>query len=236
MAMAPFHRSKNGDHLTRDEFERRFDAMPDLKKAELIEGVVYLPLPVRQRRQGELCSTLIGWLFMYNARTPELELGASSSIRLDLGNMPQPDGTLFIQREHGGQATIDDDDYIHGTPELVAEVGASTVSHDRNQKLEVYERNGVREYLLVRVLDREVDWYARRNQTFQKLMPESDGIIKSTVFPGLWLDPVALFSSANLERLLAVLERGLQSPEHAEFVNRLRRINPSSGTRPIEHD
>ena len=37
---------EHGDHLTREEFERRYEAMPHVRKAELIEGVVYMPSPV----------------------------------------------------------------------------------------------------------------------------------------------------------------------------------------------
>ncbi len=105
---------ENGDRLTREEFERRYDAMPDLKKAELIEGRVYVSSPVRQRQHGGPHSRLSGWLFTYEARTPGLELGDNSTVRLDVANEPQPDCLLFIQPEHGGQVVIDDEGYING--------------------------------------------------------------------------------------------------------------------------
>ena len=90
---------ENGDRLTRAEFMRRYDAMPDLKKAELIEGVVYVPSPVRQKNHGRPHSHLIGWLFIYEAGTPGVEIGDNSTVLLDLDNAPQPDGLLFIQPE-----------------------------------------------------------------------------------------------------------------------------------------
>ncbi len=107
---------ESGDRLTRHEFERRYDAMPHLKKAELIEGVVYVPSPVRQKDHGKPHSALGGWLFVYQARTPGLETGDNSTVRLDLNNEPQPDCLLFIQAEHGGRVQIDEDGYVNGAP------------------------------------------------------------------------------------------------------------------------
>jgi Uma2 family endonuclease len=212
---------KQGDRLSRDEFERRYDAMPNLRKAELIEGVVHVPSPVRHRRHSAPHFSLIGWLFNYRARTPGLEGGDNPSVRLDMGSMPQPDCLLFIAPEFGGQAKIDDDDYVSGGPDLVAEVAASSAQHDVNEKFEVYRRHGVREYLVWRVLDREIDWFVLREGSFEKLSPADDGILRSTIFPGLWLDPKALLND-NCEALLDVLQLGLDSPEHAAFKDQLR--------------
>ena len=183
---------KEGDRLTRDEFERRYDAMSNLRKAELIEEVVHVPSPVRQRRHSAPHFSLIGWLFNYRARTPGLEGGDNPSVRLDLGSIPQPDCLLFISPEYGGQAKIDEDDYLNGGPDLVAEVAASSASYDVSDKLDVYQRHGVREYIVWRVLDREIDWFVLRQGRFEKLSPGHDGILRSAIFPGLWLDPDAL--------------------------------------------
>ena len=211
---------ETGDRLTRDEFERRFDTMPNLKKAELIEGVVYVASPVRQRQHGGPHSSLVGWLFVYRAATPGVELGDNSSVFLDSTNVPQPDCNLFIQPEHSGQVAIDQRGYIVGAPELVAEVAASTVDYDLHGKLKAYERNGVREYILWRVTDGEIDWFVLGNGKFEKLSAGEDGILRSRVFPGLWLDTAALLRN-DFGPLLNVLDRGLKSPEHVEFVARL---------------
>jgi Uma2 family endonuclease len=212
---------KEGDRLTRDEFERRYDAMPHLKKAELIEGVVHVPSPVRQRSHSGPRTTLIGWLFIYRARTPGVEGGDNPSVRLDMGNMPQPDAVLFVKPEYRGQVVIDADDYISGAPDLVGEISASSETYDLNDKFQAFQRNGVREYLVWRVLKHQVDWFVLREGGFERNAPAADGIVRSTVFPGLWLDPAALMRD-DLETLLAVLQRGLDSPEHAEFAARLR--------------
>ncbi len=213
---------ENGDRLSRDEFERRYDAMPDLKKAELIEGEVYVGSPVRVRQHGKPHVLLGGWLATYYAGTPGLEVGDNSSIRLDLDNMPQPDVFLMIAPEHNGQARIDEDDYVAGAPELVAEVAASSVSYDLGKKKHVYRRNEVREYIVWRVQDRAVDWFVLRGGSFEPLAPGADGLLRSEVFPGLWLDRDALLRG-DLATVLAVVQRGLASPEHAEFVARLQR-------------
>ena len=126
---------------------------------------------------------------------------------MDLDNEPQPDVCLFIDPARGGQARISQDDYLEGAPELVAEVASSSASYDLHVKLHVYRRSGVREYLVWRVLDRQIDWFVLREGAYEALAAGSDGILKSTVFPGLWLDPSALLSG-DLARVLAVVGEG----------------------------
>jgi len=223
MADLPLHGLpplETGDRLTRAEFERRYEAMPHLKKAELIEGVVYVPSPVHIRRHGRPHGHLLGWLTAYEAVTPGVELGGDTTTRLDLENEPQPDGLLLIVPECGGQVRITEDDYIEGSPELVAEISASNVSIDLHAKLEVYRRNGVREYLVWRVLDRAVDWFVLQKGSYARQEMDSEGLLRSSVFPGLWLDPAALVAG-NIARVLDVVRQGTASPEHAAFVARL---------------
>ncbi len=209
-----------GDRLSRAEFERRYDAMPNLKKAELIEGVVFMPSPVRVRRHGRPHAHLIHWLVSYESTTRGVIAADNVSVRLDLDNEPQPDAVLFIDPDHGGQARIPDDDYVENAPELVAEVAASTASYDLNTKLTVYHRNGVREYIVWRVLDRAIDWFVLREGEFVRLPLDDDGLYRSEVFPGLWLDPAAMVGG-DTQRVQAILQRGLAEREHEEFVARL---------------
>jgi Uma2 family endonuclease len=151
-----------------------------------------------------------------------VDAGDNGSVRLDPDNEPQPDAFLFIESERDGQVQISDDDVVEGAPELVFEVSSSTVSIDLGKKLNVYRRNEVREYVVWRVRDRQIDWFVLRNGRFESLSPSADGILRSTVFPGLWLDPAALLRG-DLATVLAVLQQGLSSLEHAEFVARLKR-------------
>jgi Uma2 family endonuclease len=213
---------ENGDRLTRAEFERRYEAMPDLKKAELIEGVVYMHSPVRQRYHGRQHSHLSFWLSAYEGKTTGVEVGDNSTVQLDQDNMLQPDCLLFIQPEHGGQVRISTKGYIDGAPDLVAEVVSSSASYDLGDKLRVYQRFGAREYVVWRVLDRQVDWFVLREERYEPMHPAADGILRSTVFPGLWLDAAALIRG-DVYTVLAVVQQGLNSPEHAEFVGRLER-------------
>ena len=216
-----------GDRLTRDEFERRYEAMPNLKKAELIEGVVYMPSPVRLVRHGRPHFRLVTWLGVYEASTPGVLGAADTTARLDLNNEPQPDGMLLIDPACGGQATISEDDYVEHGPEFAAEVSASSVSFDVHTKKSVYRRNGVREYLVWRVLDEEVDWFSAGQgqvgaEDFDRLAADDSGTVRSQVFPGLWLDVPALIRG-DMRQVLAVLQMGLLSAEHGEFVERLQR-------------
>ncbi|MEX2173490.1 MAG: Uma2 family endonuclease [Pirellulaceae bacterium] len=212
-----------GDRLTRDEFERRYHAMPHLKKAELIEGIVYMPSPVRAYRHGTPHSHLITWLGVYRASTPGVESADNTTARLDMDNEPQPDAMLFIEPERGGTVRVSPDDYIEGAPEFVAEVSSSSVSFDLHTKMNVYRRCGIKEYLVWRVLDRAIDWFILTAGAYEPLAPDADGLLKSRTFPGLWLDPQALLTG-DLARVLAVVGTGLASSEHGKFAESLRAV------------
>ncbi len=217
---------ENGDRLTREEFERRYDAMPHIKKAELIEGVVYMPSPVRHKLHSKAHFRLIAWLGAYEAATPGVEGGDNGTARLDVINEPQPDALLLIRPECGGQARISEDDYIEHAPELVAEVASSSVSIDLNTKKEVYRRTDVREYIVWRVLEDTIDWFVLRGEDFQPLEPDAQGWLRSEVFPGLWLDPAALIRGDSA-RVIEVVQQGIATPEHAAFVRRLQEAEAS---------
>jgi Uma2 family endonuclease len=209
-----------GDRLTIDEFLRRYSAMPRVHKAELIEGVVYMPSPVSAEDHGEPHFRFNGFLFLYEARTPGVVGGDSSTLRLDLDNAPQPDGYLRILPECGGLSRVEDG-YVEGAPELIAEIAASTASYDLHDKLHAYRRNGVREYIVWRVWDKALDWFILREGRFDRLSPGDDGIFRSETFPGLCLDAAAIILG-DLPRVLDVLQTGLGSPPHQEFAQRLQ--------------
>jgi hypothetical protein len=208
-----------GERLTRDEFERRYSAMPEVKKAELIDGVVHMPSPVSMIAHGEPHAHILGWLTFYRAFTSGVRVGDNSTVRLDMENEPQPDCLLLIDPARGGQ-TVFTDGYVTGGPELAGEVAASSRSIDRGAKLRAYRRNGVREYLLWRVEESAIDWFILRGEEYEELAPGADGIHRSEAFPGLWLDVAALLA-ADLPRVFAVVQAGLASPEHAAFVAKL---------------
>jgi Uma2 family endonuclease len=210
-----------GDQLTRDEFERRYEAMPGVKKAELIEGVVHMPSAVRWNHHAGPHADLMGCLFVYRGSTPGVSVGDNGSIRLDLDNEPQPDAAMLIGPAFGGQAQFSADDYVIGAPELVAEVSASTASIDLNTKLRVYRRNNVREYLVWRVRDAAIDWFVLRQGRYDPLPLGADGVYRSETFPGLWLDATALVRT-DIPAVLRTLQQGVTSPEHAAFVAQLR--------------
>ena len=225
-ALAPvtIPRLHNGDHLDADEFMRRYEAMPEVYKAELIEGVVYImSSPVRANEHALPQADLLLWLGNYRLYTPGVRAGDNATVRFDQDNVNQPDALLWVV--HGGRSTIDADGYFEGGPELVAEVAASSVSIDRNSKFRVYRDKGVREYVLWRVEDEELDWFVLRDGQYVPLAPGEDGILRSEVFPGLWLDAAAM-ARQDASRVHEVLLRGIDSPEHAAFVERQRKAIP----------
>jgi Uma2 family endonuclease len=217
----PLPSLESGDHLTRHEFERRYQAMPHLKKAELIEGVVYVPAALRFRSHGRPHALMMAWLTDYWLATPGVELGDAPTVRLDLDNEPQPDIVLLIDEASGGQSRLSEDDYIEGAPELVVEIAASSVANDLFDKKTAYRRNGVREYIVWRVLDRKLDWFVLKDGDYVLQQPDETGVIQSEVFPGLWLTVEALLAG-DMVQVLAVVQQGLNSAEHAVFVAQLK--------------
>lgn len=211
---------ENGDRLTRDEFERRYAAAPEGIKAELIEGVVYMAAALSAESHGLPHGDVMGWLWTYRAATPGVLLADNSTVRLDLDNEPQPDACLYVSPRFGGRVRMSKEGYIEGAPELVVEVAASSVSIDLNQKLNAYRRNGVQEYVVFRTYDGEVDWFKLVGSQFEPLPPGPDGVYRSDVFPGLWLNPASLVAS-DPNAILAVLRTGAASGEHAAFAKRL---------------
>jgi len=207
---------ENGDRLTRAEFERRYAAMPHLKKAELVEGIVYLPSPAHLRQHAEPHAKLIAWLGWYEAATPAVGIADNATTRLDWENEPQPDVLLRILPQAGGQSRDSVDDYVEGAPELIAEIASSSASYDLHEKKRAYRRNNVREYLVWLVDEQRIEWWELREGEYVSL-PLEDGLIKSRVFPGLWLDTMALLKGDSA-KVLAQLQRGLASPEHAAFA------------------
>jgi Uma2 family endonuclease len=210
-----------GDRLTRPEFHRRYEAMSEVKKAELVEGVVYMPSPVSLRRHGRPHGLLVWWLGHYGMRTPGVQIGDNASVFLDQDNELQPDALLRILPRCGGQSR-DAGDYVAAAPELVAEVTATSASYDLHDKLHAYRRNGVREYLVWRVDDAAIDWFALCDGLYAPLRPDGEGTVRSEVFPGLWLATRALLEG-DQPAVLAVLEAGCATPGHASLAERLRR-------------
>jgi Uma2 family endonuclease len=208
----------DGQRLDQAEFMRRYELTPPGFTAELIGGIVHVPSPL-SRPHGRGSSDVTVWLGVYRARTPGTEsLDNATTLMDDLG-VPQPDSQLRILPEYGGQSR-DEGDYIGGAPELVAETARSSRKIDLGGKRDDYERAGVQEYIVVALDAKEVHWHARRDDKLVRIDPDADGIYRSRVFPGLWLDPAALLRG-DLAGVLAALDRGLATPEHADFVARL---------------
>lgn len=208
---------ENGDRLTRAEFEQRYSAMPHLKKAELIEGVVYMGSPVRVIH-SQPHGSIMGWLWVYSTATPGIACYDNPTVRLDADNEPQPDAVLRL--DQGGTSSISDDGYIEGAPELVVEVAASSASYDLHDKLRVYRRNGVQEYIVWRTYTQQIDWFYLEEGEYKSQVPDAAGILQSRRFPGLWLAVSALLVG-DLAEVLQTLQAGIATPDHQSFVKSL---------------
>jgi len=199
---------ENGDHLSASEFLRRYEAMPEVKKAELVQGIVTMASPVRTDVHGKPDNLIQTWLGLYAANRPHVDAATNATLRLGPDDVPQPDAVLFRDADHGGKAALDEKGYLAGPPELVVEIAASGVSQDAREKLVSYRRAGVAEYLLWRVQDAEIDWFALEEDEYRPLAPGGDGVVRSRAFPGLWLNvPAAL--DGDRAAVLETLRRGM---------------------------
>lgn len=213
-ATPPLH---NGDHLTLAEFERRYAAQPNLKKAELIEGVVYVSSPV-SLEHSKRHAVVMGWLLNYHAATPGLRLLDNATVRLDAENEVQPDAALCVA--DGGQTTVVGA-FLHGAPELIVEIASSSAAYDLHEKLRVYRRAGVREYVVLLTLEQETVWYRLNEGRYDSVEPDEDGLVRSAVFPGLHFDSNKFWAD-DPAGLLAALQAGLATQDHATFAASLR--------------
>jgi Uma2 family endonuclease len=208
-----------GDHLDQPTFHRLYEASPPGFRAELIEGVVIVPSPTRPDH-GDIQTAIVGITWVYRAGTQGVHAYDNSTVLLPPVDEPQPDAIVVIKPEFGGLTRFENG-YLTGPPELVIEVAASSVSYDLHSKYRMYERTGIQEYAVAVVGRKEVRWFAAENGRFMPIQAGADGIFRSRVFPGLWLDAVALWSGDDA-KVLETVQRGLASPEHAAFVEKLR--------------
>ncbi|MEX0782826.1 MAG: Uma2 family endonuclease [Dehalococcoidia bacterium] len=174
-----------GDRMTRAEFHRRYLEHPEIRKAELIEGVVYLPSPVRIDQHGRPHGLMTRWLSVYCEAHPEVEFVPETTMELDNDNEPQPD--IMVRYIEGGSSRQTAGGYVAGAPELVIEIAASSRAYDMHDKLRAYRRNGVQEYIVWQVLEERIVWFELRNGEYVPLAADASGVIHSRVLPDLRL-------------------------------------------------
>jgi hypothetical protein len=214
---------QSGDRMTQQEFHAAYERMPEDFKAELIGGIVYVASPRGRRhgtnrRHGTHHPILSSALVAYQGHTPGVEVGDNTTVLLGDESEPQPDLYLRILPEFGGQSKTTDDDYVRGAPELVAEMAHSSRAIDLHAKRRDYARYGVREYLVLTLDDRRLRWFDLPSD--RELPPDGDGVCRLRTFPGLWVHADALVAK-DYARLMATLQQGLASPDHAAFVEQL---------------
>jgi hypothetical protein len=208
---------RHGERLTQAEFHRRYEAYPDDVKAELIGGIVYMASPL-ERPHASYHSYLGGAFWLYAGGTPGVESLDNVTTILDEEAEPQPDLTLRVLAEYGGRSSENPQQYVQGPPELLAQIADSTVNLDLNQRRRDYQRTEVLEYVVLSIPTQELRWFDFERQ--QEIRPNRRGIARSRVFPGLRIDVPALFARDDA-RLIAAVQEGLASREHAAFVRRL---------------
>jgi Uma2 family endonuclease len=199
----PSESLESGDRLTREEFHRRYCARPDIARAELVQGVVYVASPTRFHRHAKPHRLVIAWLDTYTTLAPDVELAIEATVFLGVSSEVRPDACLFRASPRGA-VRITEDDYLEGAPDLVVEIAASSATYDLHDKMEVYRRAGVPEYIVWRVLDRQIDWFDLVDGRYVRRQPDANGIIESRTFPGLRLNVTAMLAE-NCAGVLAAL-------------------------------
>ena len=138
--------------------------------------------------------------------------------------------------EFGGQASVEErgvSKYVVGAPELDVEIGFTTQAFDLDETFKAYESAGVQESLVILIEEREVRWFRRIEGQFSLVATDPDGLFRSSVFPGLWLDPKALLER-DAARLVATVLQGTETPEHAAFVARLAEVRTTSSQPEVQ--
>ena len=227
---------RDGDRMDVDEFLRRYKADPIVHSAELLQGVVHITRR-REIRNGEEMiipgisaeghgmphNQIQGCLGVYSAHTRGVQAhGPGTTILPSNVTGLEPDAILRILPTHGGASSIGEDGFVHGAPELLAEISFSSGARDFGKKFDAYQADGVPEYLVWRTAEKEIHWFVLRRKKYVALKPHADGTLRSERFPGLWLDVPALLAG-EMARVIATLEKGIASAEHAAFVARLRK-------------
>ncbi|BCX11115.1 MAG: hypothetical protein KatS3mg067_0053 [Thermosynechococcus sp.] len=213
---------ESGDRLTREEFEYRYGRCPHIKKAELINGVVFVASPIRARNHAQPHSNILGWLFHYSIEFSGLTVCDNATVRLDHQNEVQPDVLLRLEESAGGQSRISADDYIEGAPELVIEIASSSAAYDLHDKKDLYCHFGVKEYLVWVVSEQAFYWYHREQGSYVQQQPDREGVLRSQEFAGLWLNLPALLQR-DMKSVMLTLQQGLASPECQRLAEVLQR-------------
>ena len=211
-----------GQRLDQPTFHALYEQMGDDFKAELIDGVVYLMNMPLLADHGRPDSLMIGALVVFSIETPGTQVLNQVSTKLGIKSEVQPDSCLYIEPEFGGRASLDARGMLAAAPELIVEIGSSTLKRDLAAKKRVYEQAGALEYVVFDAKKRKFHWFILRDGRFDTLPIHPEGFYHSTAFPGFWIDPDA-FSKNDGLAVMAALRRGLESDEHAAFVEQLRR-------------
>lgn len=211
---------RNGDVLDQSTFHARYLAMPKGFRAELIGGVVHVPSTVTNWH-AIYHYAVVGWLFHYQAHTPGVQGSDNGTVILNEENEPQPDAILRVDESCGGTSHVSVAGYVFGPPELHVEVAYSGASVDLHRKRRAYEEAGVGEYFVVLIEEQTVRAFRREQGVYVDSPIAADGICRSTMFPGLWLDTRALFAR-DTAQLLITLDTGLATEAHRAFVQQLQ--------------
>ncbi len=217
---------ENGDHMTQAEFHEFYKSYPKHVKFELIGGIVYraAPVPWYHNTYRSAVNFVLG---LYLAGTPGIELGANATIILGEQSEPQPNLALRLLPEYGGRSKLNDEQYLEGAPELLAEIAYSDRVLELHEKKQDYQQAGALEYVVLDIENQELYWFDFRSNA---VIAPRQGVYRSRAFPGLWIDAPALLA-LDSTRLVTVVRQGLAHRSHTVFVKRLeaaRRRNTSS--------
>jgi Uma2 family endonuclease len=208
---------ENGARMNQPMFHALYKNTPEGFRAQLIGGIVYVMASPTSLRHGRPHARVVHWLGLYSDETPGTDVLDNTTNILGPESEPEPDACLLIQPEYGGRTTTDENEMLVGAPELVVEVANTTRAIDLGRKKADYQEAGVQEYVVVLAQEQSAVWFRHTADGFVDLAVGADGVFRSELFPGLWLDPRGIFDPTT-RRLTTVSRKGLASPEHAAFI------------------
>lgn len=155
-----------------------FESLPEGTRCEVINNTLVIspsPLDTHQKVLGKIFTKLS--LFVEEKNLGELRI-APYDVHFDEENIFQPD-IVFIANPNTHKIS---ERGFFGAPDLIIEIlSPSNARFDKEEKKNIYEKNGVKEYFIVEPYDKSVTGFVLSDNEFAATKTRT-GIISSQVF------------------------------------------------------
>jgi Uma2 family endonuclease len=148
------------------------------------------PTPIHQAICLMISATILNFLDSNNNQG--IVLPAPMDVKFDDGNVLQPD-VLYVSAERKVELVKE---RIEGAPDLIVEIlSPSNAYYDLRQKKDIYQKFGVKEYVIIDPIAFNCELYVLRNGAYQlHQKAEKTEKLNSVLLPGLSFDLAKIFA------------------------------------------